>query len=100
MASAVVVAVAVALHKHKNGGSNMSKYSKPLTMALNELRKKIEEAIAESNLPSCIVEPIVCNYWLQLKASAEAQARAEKEKFMKEEEEEFMKKAKEGEEES
>lgn len=78
----------------------MSKYSKPLTMALNELRKKMEEAIAESNLPSCIVEPIVCNYWLQLKASAEAQARAEKEKFMKEAEEEFMKKAKEGEEES
>lgn len=61
--------------------SKDKKVAKPLTMALNELKAKIEMAISESNLPSCIVEPIVCNYWLQLKASAEAQARAEKEKY-------------------
>lgn len=54
-----------------------TKPAKPLTMAMRELKTEIESAIARSGLPACIIEPIVCNYWLQLKASAEEQARAE-----------------------
>ncbi len=54
-----------------------TKPTKPLTMAMRELKTEIESAIARSGLPACIIEPIVCNYWLQLKASADEQARAE-----------------------
>lgn len=53
------------------------KLTKPLTMAMRELRIGIESAITGCGLPACIVEPIVCTVWLQLKASAEAQERAE-----------------------
>lgn len=54
---------------------------KPLTMSINEMKAKIEAAIAESNLPACIIEPIICNYLLQLRAAGEALARAEKARY-------------------
>ena len=61
---------------------------KPLTMIINELKAKIEMAISESNLPACIIEPIMCNYLLQLRATADAQARIEKENYEKSSDEE------------
>lgn len=48
---------------------------KTIAIAINELRVGIEKAIKESGLPSSVIEPILCNYWLQFKSSSEAQLR-------------------------
>lgn len=61
-----------------------NKEIKPLTMTISELKNKIETAIAKSGLPACLIEPIICNYYLQLKSASEAQTRAEKERYDKE----------------
>lgn len=66
------------------GNGKGQKAAKPLTMTVNEMKAKVEAAIAESALPAFFLEPIFCNYWMQLRSAGEAYARAEKERYEKE----------------
>lgn len=61
--------------------SNEKKPEKPLTMTVEELKEKVERAIAESGLPSFLLEPIFGNYYLRLRQATEAQARAERARY-------------------
>lgn len=60
----------------------MNENQKPVTIIVNEFKASIERAIAESNLPACLIEPILCNYMLQMRSLNEEETRRDKMKYL------------------
>lgn len=69
------------------------KPEKTLPIIMDELKKRVETAIAESGLPSCVLEPLFCAYWLQLKGTSDACLEADRKRYENDEKTEAGKEA-------
>lgn len=59
---------------------------KPLTVIIDDFKKNFEKVIAESQLPYCIIEPIILNFMLRIMAANEDRVKKDRENFEHKEE--------------
>ena len=55
--------------------------NKPISMLCEEFKEAVAMVINTSNLPACLVESILKNYYLEIRAIANQQYRTEKKQY-------------------
>lgn len=54
---------------------------KPVSLVLNDLKQEIVDSINKTNLPLCIVEPVLKDLYAEIAALAKQQLAKDKEEF-------------------